>query len=175
MLQTVAAETNTFVDRRQASGTRPEGSGERRQFINARPAGRPEVQELAEAVDQYQTATSPPVHHLRGAVRRHGILGIPQIAPQQDGPPHWAGAGQMSPPDRWDSFVPFRAPGSFVPATGRSNPLPRPVPVVDRDNGVRGHPSGSRAHLRPTAARRRGDGPAAKPLLLPRLRQIQWE
>lgn len=54
MLQSVASDTNTFVDRRQSSGPRPDGTGERRQFINARPVGRPEVQELAEAVDQYK-------------------------------------------------------------------------------------------------------------------------
>lgn len=54
MLQTVAPETSGFIDRRQATGNRPEGAGERRQFINSRPAGRPEVQELAEAVDQYK-------------------------------------------------------------------------------------------------------------------------
>lgn len=54
MLQTVTSETSTFVDRRQSSGPRPEGAGERRQFINTRQAGRPEVQELAEAVDQYK-------------------------------------------------------------------------------------------------------------------------
>ena len=54
MLQTVAPESSNFTDRRQASGSRPEGVGERRQFINARQLGRPEVQELAEAVDQYK-------------------------------------------------------------------------------------------------------------------------
>lgn len=54
MLQTIAPEASNFVDRRQSGGNRPEGAGERRQFINARPAGRPEVQELSEAVDQYK-------------------------------------------------------------------------------------------------------------------------
>ena len=43
----------TFVDRRQAGGIRKEG-GERRQFIDSRRAFRPEVIELAEAVDQYK-------------------------------------------------------------------------------------------------------------------------
>lgn len=54
MLQAAAPEASNFVDRRQSSGTRPDGVGERRQFINTRQAGRPEVQELAEAVDQYK-------------------------------------------------------------------------------------------------------------------------
>lgn len=53
MLEAVAPETTNFVDRRQSNGARTDGS-ERRQFINARQAGRPEVQELAEAVDQYK-------------------------------------------------------------------------------------------------------------------------
>jgi uncharacterized membrane-anchored protein len=42
-----------FVDRRQAGGTRKEG-GERRQFNDSRRTFRPEVIELAEAVDQYK-------------------------------------------------------------------------------------------------------------------------
>jgi hypothetical protein len=42
-----------FTDRRQASGTRKDG-GERRQFIDSRRTFRPEVIELAEAVDQYK-------------------------------------------------------------------------------------------------------------------------
>ena len=42
-----------FADRRQASGMRKEG-GERRQFIDSRRTFRPEVIELAEAVDQYK-------------------------------------------------------------------------------------------------------------------------
>lgn len=42
-----------FVDRRQASGARKEG-GERRQFVDSRSTFRPEVIELAEAVDQYK-------------------------------------------------------------------------------------------------------------------------
>lgn len=43
-----------FVDRRQSTGPRNDGGSERRQFINTVQAGRPEVQELAEAVDQYK-------------------------------------------------------------------------------------------------------------------------
>ena len=42
-----------FTDRRQASGARKEG-GERRQFVDSRRTFRPEVIELAEAVDQYK-------------------------------------------------------------------------------------------------------------------------
>ena len=42
-----------FADRRQASGMRKEGC-ERRQFIDSRRTFRPEVIELAEAVDQYK-------------------------------------------------------------------------------------------------------------------------
>jgi hypothetical protein len=42
-----------FVDRRHASGYRKEG-GERRQFVDSRQTFRPEVIELAEAVDQYK-------------------------------------------------------------------------------------------------------------------------
>ena len=44
---------SSFIDRRQASGMRKEG-GERRQFIDSRRTFRPEVIELAEAVDQYK-------------------------------------------------------------------------------------------------------------------------
>jgi len=57
MQEVVQALTNpseeTFTDRRQASGTRKDG-GERRQFIDSRRTFRPEVIELAEAVDQYK-------------------------------------------------------------------------------------------------------------------------
>lgn len=42
-----------FVDRRQTGGVRKDG-GERRQFIDSRRTFRPEVIELAEAVDQYK-------------------------------------------------------------------------------------------------------------------------
>lgn len=54
MLQTIGTEPGSFIDRRQSSTSRADGGSERRQFINAQPAGRPEVQELAEAVDQYK-------------------------------------------------------------------------------------------------------------------------
>ena len=54
MLQTIESESSSFVDRRQSAGNRPDGIGERRQFINARQLARPEVQELSEAVDQYK-------------------------------------------------------------------------------------------------------------------------
>ena len=42
-----------FADRRQPGGNRKEG-GERRQFVDSRRTFRPEVIELAEAVDQYK-------------------------------------------------------------------------------------------------------------------------
>lgn len=42
-----------FVDRRHGSGSRRDGS-ERRQFVDSRQAFRPEVIEMAEAVDQYK-------------------------------------------------------------------------------------------------------------------------
>ena len=42
-----------FVDRRQTGGLRKDGT-ERRQFIDSRQTFRPEVIELAEAVDQYK-------------------------------------------------------------------------------------------------------------------------
>jgi hypothetical protein len=42
-----------FADRRQAGGPRKDGS-ERRQFVDSRQSFRPEVIELAEAVDQYK-------------------------------------------------------------------------------------------------------------------------
>lgn len=42
-----------FADRRQTGGARREG-GERRQFVDSRQSFRPEVIELAEAVDQYK-------------------------------------------------------------------------------------------------------------------------
>lgn len=42
-----------FADRRQSSTSRREG-GERRQFVDSRQSFRPEVIELAEAVDQYK-------------------------------------------------------------------------------------------------------------------------
>lgn len=42
-----------FADRRQSGGQRKEG-GERRQFVDSRQTFRPEVIELAEAIDQYK-------------------------------------------------------------------------------------------------------------------------
>ena len=44
----------TFVDRRGGSGDRPLGVPERRQFRASVSSTRPEVQELANAVDQYK-------------------------------------------------------------------------------------------------------------------------
>lgn len=43
-----------FVERRQPGSTRREGGAERRQFVDSRNALRPEVAELAEAVDRYK-------------------------------------------------------------------------------------------------------------------------
>ena len=43
----------SLINRRQADGLRKEG-GERRQFVDSRRTFRPEVIELAEAVDQYK-------------------------------------------------------------------------------------------------------------------------
>jgi hypothetical protein len=42
-----------FADRRQTGGARRDG-GERRQFVDSRQTFRPEVIELAEAVDRYK-------------------------------------------------------------------------------------------------------------------------
>ena len=47
-----APTISPFVDRRQPGGARKEG--ERRQFVDSRQTFRPEVIELAEAVDQYK-------------------------------------------------------------------------------------------------------------------------
>ena len=50
-----AQKPATFVDRRQStSDGRPDGGPERRQFSDSRVAARPEVAELAEAVDRYK-------------------------------------------------------------------------------------------------------------------------
>lgn len=43
----------TYSDRRQSGGIRQEGV-ERRQFVDSRQTFRPEVVELAEAIDQYK-------------------------------------------------------------------------------------------------------------------------
>jgi len=47
------ANVAPFVDRRVSSGIRKDGT-ERRQFVDSRQTFRPEVLELAEAVDQYK-------------------------------------------------------------------------------------------------------------------------
>jgi hypothetical protein len=55
MQELLEQNSTTFVDRRQASGTRARSEGgERRQFVDSRQTFRPEVIELAEAVDQYK-------------------------------------------------------------------------------------------------------------------------
>lgn len=46
--------THPFVDRRQPGSMRRDGGGERRQFVDSRQCFRPEVTELAEAVDRYK-------------------------------------------------------------------------------------------------------------------------
>ena len=53
VVQAPVPGVSEFVDRRQNSGTRREGA-ERRQFVDSRQSFRPEVIELAEAVDQYK-------------------------------------------------------------------------------------------------------------------------
>ena len=53
MQQTIEQQLNDFVERRQASGARAD-AGERRQFVDARKNSRPEVVELAEAIDRYK-------------------------------------------------------------------------------------------------------------------------
>lgn len=50
----VEQQPTAFVDRRKMPGSgRPEGA-ERRQFQDSRETGRPEVIELADAIDQYK-------------------------------------------------------------------------------------------------------------------------
>lgn len=53
MQELLEQNTATFTDRRQGGPARKEG-GERRQFVDSRQTFRPEVIELAEAVDQYK-------------------------------------------------------------------------------------------------------------------------
>lgn len=53
MIQAIEQKTAGFVERRQNPGHRP-GGPERRQFSNAYAADRPEVAELARAIDQYK-------------------------------------------------------------------------------------------------------------------------
>lgn len=45
---------SSFIDRRRPNGNGGPGGYERRQFADARNSGRPEVDELAQAVDQYK-------------------------------------------------------------------------------------------------------------------------
>ncbi|MDB5387397.1 MAG: hypothetical protein JWM11_3043 [Planctomycetaceae bacterium] len=54
MQQATVPESTTFLDRRQAIGGRTDGTVERRQFLASHSSLRPEVKELAEAVDQYK-------------------------------------------------------------------------------------------------------------------------
>jgi len=50
----VQQKSETFIDRRQSLVRERNGSSERRQFSNDHSLERPEVAELAEAVDQYK-------------------------------------------------------------------------------------------------------------------------
>ncbi|QDU37227.1 hypothetical protein Mal4_15370 [Maioricimonas rarisocia] len=52
-MHVVDEQQTSFVDRRKSSENSPPGV-ERRQFSDSRSASRPEVRELAEAVDQYK-------------------------------------------------------------------------------------------------------------------------
>jgi len=53
MQHVLEQKTPDFVDRRQSDQGRKDGA-ERRQFMDSRANFRPEVSELAEAVDQYK-------------------------------------------------------------------------------------------------------------------------
>lgn len=53
MQETIEQKPAQFIDRRQAGGVRRDGT-ERRQFVDSRQTFRPEVLELAEAIDQYK-------------------------------------------------------------------------------------------------------------------------
>jgi len=53
MQEMIEQQAATFQDRRQ-TGTGSRQSGERRQFVDSRATFRPEVLELAEAIDQYK-------------------------------------------------------------------------------------------------------------------------
>ena len=53
MQELIEQQPATFQDRRQ-TGTGSRQSGERRQFVDSRETFRPEVLELAEAIDQYK-------------------------------------------------------------------------------------------------------------------------
>jgi hypothetical protein len=54
MQPTTIPESTGFVDRRQASAPRADATVERRQFLASHSSLRPEVKEMAEAVDQYK-------------------------------------------------------------------------------------------------------------------------
>jgi hypothetical protein len=54
MQQATIPESASFVDRRQAAAGRSDATVERRQFLASHSSLRPEVKELAEAVDQYK-------------------------------------------------------------------------------------------------------------------------
>jgi len=54
MQQISENEVPIFVDRRQESGARNDGTVERRQFLASHNSLRPEIRELAEAVDLYK-------------------------------------------------------------------------------------------------------------------------
>lgn len=53
-MQSFTSENGQFVDRRQNRGTGSAPGTERRQFSDSRNSNRPEVDELATAVDQYK-------------------------------------------------------------------------------------------------------------------------
>jgi hypothetical protein len=54
MEQLIEQKPSTFVDRRQSSGEGKPIGMERRQFSNSYDSMRPEVSELAEAIDEYK-------------------------------------------------------------------------------------------------------------------------
>ena len=54
MQQVTQQKPTAFVDRRQSGSPQAQGGGERRQFQDSRDIGRPEVTELANAIDQYK-------------------------------------------------------------------------------------------------------------------------
>lgn len=54
MHSTIEQKPIAFVDRRQVASAARDGGPERRQFSNTHSSLRPEVTELAEAIDQYK-------------------------------------------------------------------------------------------------------------------------
>jgi len=54
MQELLEQNTAAFADRRQGGTNSRKEGGERRQFVDSRQTFRPEVIELAEAVDQYK-------------------------------------------------------------------------------------------------------------------------